>query len=603
MIDLFGRDEYALLGLASLLDIERIPYRRIASLWEHDQPLLVVSGGDLSAGESARIAGLRALVLNGGTEFAQQVFGAAEAVAVDGPAALPLSAPAWPAAVVALASQFGKPTLRIPRAPVCRTTTISRGKLLSSCVVGGDASHVHTSARPHVSTSFMSPAVAQMGACLWSAIDLGTAFANLLTEQYLPGRPRTPGALPARMRGAAEGLYYAAPQRLRSALQGASYAMLERRLRRLGQRASEYPIDATGWLLLELVKALIKRAAGFLVRIGRWPSGCRAAAVLTHDLEPRRYAYEEGLPRLLQRVAAHEHPGAIGVVASAGRRYLNGSGAAQLALYEVFCHGLDHRGERVWGRERVARSIRSARAALIRHLKRPVNGYRSPRLDRSPDLTWALDSAGFTYDSSYPDVDRENLSHYGCGVRINLPYRPLIEESRGRWRTSTCMELPLTAPDCIQPLFQGSDTAALRAVVEQKAAYIRATGGLHVALVHAGVFGPDDAARREAHLDFVYRQLNRPGTWFTGIEHVVDWWRRREGLRIATDGTRVAVVNDGPLPVAGAELVVERGDVAQVVQLPSLSPGERFSAPAPLPSPRRSAPPLAHCPRALTPDP
>src|SRR5262245_15622288 len=112
MISLFGRDEYALLGLASLLDIERIPYRRIANLTQHDQPLLVVSGGDLSARESTQIADLRALVLDGGTEFAERVFGAAEPIAIDGPVALPLSEPLWPADVVALASRFNKGTLR-----------------------------------------------------------------------------------------------------------------------------------------------------------------------------------------------------------------------------------------------------------------------------------------------------------------------------------------------------------------------------------------------------------------------------------------------------------------------------------------------------------
>lgn len=583
MISLFGRDEYALLGLATLLDIERIPYRRIASLAQHDQPLLVVSGGDLSARESAQIADLRALVLDGGTEFAQRVFGAAEAVATDGPVMLPLGEPMWPADVVALAAQFNKATLRIPRARACRARSISRGKLLARLVVCGEpAFDRRPSLRSHVDTPFMSlPAVAQRADCVWSTIDLGTAFANLLTEQYLPGPPRMgTSAVTARIRGAVEAAYYVAPHAIRAALQRASYAMLERRRRQLGERASEYPIDASGWLLVELVKALIKRAAGFLVRIGRWPSGYQAAAVLTHDLEPRRYAYEEGLQRLLQRVSTHEHRSAIGVVTAAARRYLNGKETAQLAPYEVFCHGLSHRGEQVWGRERVVRDVRRARAGLGRHLKRHVNGYRSPRLDRSPDLAWALDRAGFTYDSSYPDVDRENLEHYGRGVRINLPYRPLIEESGGCWRTSGCLELPLTAPDCIQPLFQGSDTVALRTAVEQKAAYVRATGGLHVALVHAGVFGRDDAAQREAHLDFVYGQLNRAGTWFTGIEHVVDWWRRREGIRIDTDGTNVTVTNHGPLPIEGAELVVERADAVQVVQLPWLDAGERFRAPA-----------------------
>ena len=54
MLSLFARDDYAALGLAALLDIERIPYRRIHSLSEHDQPLLVVEGDDLSNVEIGR---------------------------------------------------------------------------------------------------------------------------------------------------------------------------------------------------------------------------------------------------------------------------------------------------------------------------------------------------------------------------------------------------------------------------------------------------------------------------------------------------------------------------------------------------------------------
>jgi hypothetical protein len=65
-----------------------------------------------------------------------------------------------------------------------------------------------------------------------------------------------------------------------------------------------------------------------------------------------------------------------------------------------------------------------------------VLGYRSPRLDRSPDLAWALDRAGFRYDSSYPDVDRENMANFGRGVRLNVPFRPLIDDGNGGLRPS-----------------------------------------------------------------------------------------------------------------------------------------------------------------------
>ena len=362
-------------------------------------------------------------------------------------------------------------------------------------------------------------------------------------------------AVRARLRRLAETVYYAAPRRLRDAIQVASYRMLDRRIEALGARASEYPVDATGWLVIELVKTLIGRAAGSLLRIARWPAGYRSAALLTHDLEPQPYAYSEGLDRLLQRVADLKVPSAFGVVATPGDRYLRAAQRGALAAHDVFSHGLDHRGEQVWGRDGVVSTVRAARATVERVLERSVYGYRSPRLDRSPDLDWALDHAGFTYDSSHPDVDRENMQHYGRGVRLNLPYRPLLEDGDGHWRLSRCLELPLTAPDCIQPLFAGQDGATLRATIEEKAAFVRGSGGLYVALVHAGVFGPDDAARREAHLDVVVEQLRQGDTWLTSPQLLVEWWCAREQLRVTNAGSAVRVYNRGPRPVEGAVAV------------------------------------------------
>jgi peptidoglycan/xylan/chitin deacetylase (PgdA/CDA1 family) len=564
MLSLFTRDDYAALGLTALLDIERIPYQRIRRLADHDRTLLVALGADLSAAESAEIAGQRALVLNGGTAFASHVLGAEQAALDDGPAALRLSEPIWPAAVSGLAGDFGKRALRLPRVAFCRLPGRRRGDLLAELLTDDD--------------SVVLPAVLQIGDCVWSSLDLGVASAHLLTERYAPDVAATTAApLRAWARGAAEAAYYLAPARLRRALRSGSYRLLERRLQGLGARASEYPVDATGWLLLELVKALIRRTAGCLVRVARWPAGCQSAAVLTHDLEPRRYAYTEGLTRLLGCVERGRLPSAFGVVARAGARHLSGPARADLSAREVFCHGLDHRGEQVVGRARVTHSLRRARTTLEQHLGRPVRGYRSPRLDRSAHLDWALDAVGFTYDSSHPDVDRENLAHYGRGVRLNLPYRPLIEDADGAWRASRCLELPLTAPDCIQPLFAGDDVAQLRATVAEKARFVRASGGCYVALVHAGVFGPDDAARREAHLDFVVAQLRHPETWLTNLAWLVEWWGARERLQVNVVADAVQVVNQGSQALDGAVLLLERGTSTQTAALPALAAGGAIS--------------------------
>jgi hypothetical protein len=221
----------------------------------------------------------------------------------------------------------------------------------------------------------------------------------------------------------------------------------------------------------------------------------------------------------------------------------------------------------------VRRDVETARAELERRIGRPVHGYRSPRLDRSPDLAWALDQAGFAFDSSYPDVDRENIAHFGGGVRVNVPYRPPLATDHGQLRPSRCLELPLTAPDCIQPLLGGASEAELRATVTAKAAYLRETGGLYVALVHGGVFGEDDRLRRTAHLEFVAGALRHPGVWLASAADVADWWCRREALRLAEDPDGVRVTNDGTDAITGVRVTIDRDGAERTLDLPPLAPG------------------------------
>jgi hypothetical protein len=297
--------------------------------------------------------------------------------------------------------------------------------------------------------------------------------------------------------------------------------------------------------------------------------------MLTHDIEPCIYAYTAGLEQLLSRVARSGHPATFGLVAGPASRSLFVRSEAQLRRAEVLCHGLEHRGETLEGsRIDIAAGIASARTILERRLERPIKGFRSPRLDRSPDLVWALDRLGFEYDSSYPDVDRESLDHFGGGVRINVPFRPPIVTQDGRLRPSRCLELPVSAPDCIQPLFQGDDIRQLRRAVRAKIAFVRETGGLYVGIVHGGVFGDRDGSRRGAHLSFVSRQLSRPDVWLATAGDVAQWWVAREHLAIRTVADRIVVTNEGRLPVAGARVLVDRDAGTTVLPVPLLEPGE-----------------------------
>jgi peptidoglycan/xylan/chitin deacetylase (PgdA/CDA1 family) len=557
MIDLLAHDAVAGLGLAAVLDLEKIPYRRIASAEESSASLLVVAGTSLDPGEIAVIERTASLVLAGGDAFARQVFGATQPRTEHGRCTIGLDQPVWPSGTLDIARLHGKRELRLPPAPFCDAAELTKGTVLATR--GGGR-----------------PAVARRNRCIWSLVDLGTAFARLLNEEDGAPRAADHGAWYGAARHAAETAYYAAPEALRRWVQRRTYASLDQRLAALHDRAAEYPIDATGWLLVDLVKHLVKLAAGSLVRVARWPAPYQAAASLTHDVEPRRYAYTRGMDRLLATIEATGHPATLGLVAGPTARWLRDENVRRMAPRRVLCHGLEHRGERVWGRTRVAATLERARVRLERRLGRAVIGYRSPRLDRSPDLAWALDRAGFRYDSSYPDVDRENIANFGRGVRLNVPFRPLIDDD-GTLRPSRCLELPLTAPDCIQPLFAGESRERLRQTVESKAAFLAATGGLYVALVHGGVFDDRDADVRTEHLEFVYRQLRRADVWLTGMEDIAEWWTRREGLKLSVKASAVHVTNTGTQPIAGARVVIERDGADCVLNVPPLPAGAQIA--------------------------
>jgi peptidoglycan/xylan/chitin deacetylase (PgdA/CDA1 family) len=568
MLTLCSRNPDSLFGLSALLDVERIPHRCVERFEAAaGASLLVAAGDDLTDSEIDALREQPAVVFHGGTAAAR-LLGAVRAQGTTQACALPVEPPLWPASICASAAAAGQSLCRVPRAPVCLATPPSQGEVLA-WFAGGT-----------------HPAAVQIDRTLWCALDPGSAFTALCTESYLPGahRQRPASRWMDGLRRGAEHAYYAAPEALRRTVQASSYRRLATRLERLGAVASSYPIDATGWLLLELLKQLLRSAGATLVRLGRWPAPYTSAATLTHDIEPRRYAYTTGLDRLLHATAAAPSLSTFGLVAEASDRHLPQANALCLEQRNVLCHGLSHRGEVTSGRATVLAQLTLARQRLEHRLMRRIDGYRSPRLDRSADLLWALDQAGFRYDSSYPDVDRENLRHFGGGVRFNLPYRPPIPTEGGRWRASRCLELPLTAPDCIQPLFAGASEAELHATLSAKAAFVRHCGGLYVALIHAGVFGDRDADRRERLLRHVHRELQHPQVWLAGLNEIVDWWTARESVEIDCNAASLVIRNHGNREIVGLRLWVDDQHGEREVSLPALPPGREAFFGWPLPA-------------------
>ncbi|MBI3782395.1 MAG: polysaccharide deacetylase family protein [Deltaproteobacteria bacterium] len=557
MISLLARDPISAFGLSAILDTEKIPYRRCERIDPENTGVWLVAGCDLEAGEIEQLRHLPCIVMHGGAAFAQAVLGAEEPATVTNPCAVPIDAAIWPVHVRQLAAAFRIRRLRLPVAPICATGAVERGRVLATF------------------SGSERPAIVHADRLLWSAIDLGSTFTHLLGETYLP--PGKQHAIPTAashfLRRAVESLYYLAPEALRQRIQRASYARLLRQLNKLGDRATEYPVDATGWLVIQLVRQLLLLARGGLASLAHWPAPFHAAATLTHDIEPQPYAYTTGLNRLLDTTAEMQSPAAFGLVAKAAATHLTKSSVERLQNRTVLCHGMTHRGEIASGQAAVRDNIGGARSLLESHLGRSVYGYRSPRLDRSADLLAALDDLGFRYDSSYPDVDRENVRHFGGGVRVNLPFRPPLYDHSSRPRPSRCLELPLTAPDCIQPLYGGASSAELELTVQTKAAFVRESGGLYVALVHAGVFGDADAERRETHLRLVNDLLHHPDVWFADIGDIAAWWTAREQVRIETLPGALRIVNAGDASIDGLQVLIEYTGVRTLIVVPPLAAG------------------------------
>jgi len=419
--------------------------------------------------------------------------------------------------------------------------------------------------------------VLRSGQCVWCPLPLGATFTSLLTEDYAPHPEQglTPKLVPE--------IYYRLPEWVRSLLQRSVYRKLRAKLA-AHPDPSNYPVDAGGWILSELLKSLVREVAGGLVRIDHWPASYTAAAALTHDIEPSGFSYQKGLPALLQASAEVGHAPSLGLVSKPARQYLGSR--FPLSDLNIYCHGLEHRGETVAGtRDQIAGVLREAKFDLENLIRRSVKGFRSPRLDRSPDLYRALSESGFTYSSSAPDVDRESMARYGGGVRWNLPFRPPLAEAQGKFTLSQYVELPVSAPDCIQPLFGGESVEELRSAVKQKIDFIAQTGGLYVGIVHAGVFGESDSARRLDHLRFVARELERPGFWVASMDEIASWWNRRDCVHLGLRNNRWTAINRGDQGISGLSVVAEdsEGTVIHRSELPALDAGDSIEIEFPNP--------------------
>jgi hypothetical protein len=326
--------------------------------------------------------------------------------------------------------------------------------------------------------------------------DPDEAVATLRSERYL----RLRGPRWISVTGSARWTYYT----IRPLLPRRAQIGLRRAFSRIQARTPfpRWPVEPALHDLVDLVLERVADAAGEPVpSIAPWPRGHSWAFVLTHDVETWRGRDSIGRLRSLE--------GALGFRSAwnfVPERYqvpdslVTGLKAAGC---EVGVHGLRHDG-----RDLAAWDTARSRVPEIRRWARRwgASGFRAPATHR----VWeAMPELGFLYDSSYPDTDPFEPMAGGCCSWLPFFNRDMVE-------------LPITlTQDHTLFVILGRDESLWR----EKLQFLRARGGMALAIVHPDYMGED--RRLDAYRRLLESVRDDPEVWTALPCEVADWWRRR----------------------------------------------------------------------------
>ncbi len=339
---------------------------------------------------------------------------------------------------------------------------------------------------------------------LFLPFDPNEAVDALLSETYV-------GGFSGRLAGLARRVYYAG----RFVLPRSALLRLRRRFARIQQRTRfpRWPAEPSLHDLYALVLTEAERLAGQpLPTLAPWPRGHTWAFVTSHDVERAvGYGNIETLLRIERelgfRSAWYFVPERDYAVSAEVVTSLTHDG------FEVGLHGLRHDG-----RDLNPQFFGRRLGQMQRHASDwGAVGFRAPATQRDPALIRRL---GLEYDSSYSDV-------------------ATFEPQRG----GTCSVWPFMIGDVVElPITLEQDGTLLdvlglspQAMVDhwtQKAAFIRARGGLAMLLTHPDYMLTE--SRRAGYRTFLATVGDE--AWRALPRDVSRWWRRRAETRIVADG-------------------------------------------------------------------
>jgi peptidoglycan/xylan/chitin deacetylase (PgdA/CDA1 family) len=403
------------------------------------------------------------------------------------------------------------------------------------------------------------PAIVSRETSFLVTFDLGQSFLSLLGETYCQaGEERNPLS-------PIGGLVY---RKIPYGLRLAGYRFFLRQAHQAAAKARHFttksPVDPAGWVIYQILVKAMEHSLACLPRLWKWPGMCDYAFCFTHDVEPQRYAYYRGLPRLLDILSELNVRSTFSIVAEPPFNLPKNTLRALPAHgHQVISHGLYHDGtfSTVNSNER-SQQIAVSRKKLERLLGVPVRGFRAPWLQRTGDLARLLEEQGFDLDSSLVDVDTSlKRAWFGRGTSFNFPFRLL---SRGGAMSShQVLEVPVTGPQDMEPYFAGLNLEECKELFRKKHDWLRSIGGVYVFLAHAGVYGRRDEDLRMTLLRHLHSLLERENVWQATLGQVRDWWLQREDLSISqTDDTSCSqdclleIKNEGTRAVSNFSLAI-----------------------------------------------
>jgi hypothetical protein len=288
-----------------------------------------------------------------------------------------------------------------------------------------------------------------------------------------------------------------------------------------------FPVEC---LRVIFLASLVVAAGQGVPRLGFWRKGKSHALAVTHDVETR-LGLEDGASRLAQvesklgirstwNIPSDRYPLSSQLLVT-----LAGAG-------EIGGHDTKHDGALIFEKfDNKVKRVGKCRARLESLSDSEIRGFRSPLLQHSRELLYALSKAGFEYDSSAPSwepLSPTSLRPHGVGTVF--PFQ-----------VSGMLEIPVSLPQDHQ-LIRVVGLTVSEAVQEllRVSARIREIGGICVLLIH-----PDYEFGDQENSEEYYRLLegfrSDPECEVLTLGELSRWWTHREKAHIESSNGNLTI--------------------------------------------------------------